>query len=421
MPAIRLHSRSALVAFVVATLSVARASTNGDNLIGVGTPSRALGGNDIAAPQDALGAISENPAALTFLAGELPSEADLSLTFFVPHVSTSVGGLSAESAPKTYLIPSLGIAGPLGEKGSPWQYGFAAYGVSGLGVDYRQSAINTTLGPTPYPLVAADYTQLQILELAPSIAYRASNEVSLGIAVDVDYGQLNLGSGKRSGFGLGVEPGVSYRPSGEPYSFGASYISGKPITYKGVVDLDGNGPDNLKLESPQQFAFGAAYELVPARLLVVADVKWVNWNGAKGYHDFDWRNTWVYGLGIQFDAIPKQLVLRAGYTYGDNPVTPHNNFAGAGAPANVTEVQGKFVNNYYYETFRIVGFPAVVQSHFSLGLSYSVGIGSTIEAGYTHAFKNTVSEQGTKLLGIPTTLSSSLSEDSYEIGFKYRF
>jgi len=415
----RTFSRFTLLALVA--VSGARASTNGDNLLGVGATARALGGVGTAAPQDALGAISGNPAALSFLATELPSEFDVSLTFFVPHVAARVGALSADSAAKTYPIPSLGVAGPLGDKNGPWQYGIAAYGVSGLGVDYRQTAIDTTLAPTPYPLVAGGRTQLQILEVAPSLAYKFSAEWSLGLALDVDYGRLDLGSSTKDGFGVGVQPGVVFRPTPQ-LSLGASYISGKSITYKGVVDFDGDGAaDNLELEAPQQVAFGAAYEFVPGGLLVAADAKWVNWSDAKGYKDFDWRDAWVYGVGVQFDAIPKQLVLRAGYTFGDNPVKAHNNFVGTGAPANVTNVQGKYVNNYYYETFRIIGFPAIVEQHVSFGLSYRLGARSTIEAGYTHAFKQTITEQGTNLLGAPTTLSSSLSEDSFELGLKYQF
>jgi long-chain fatty acid transport protein len=417
----RLLLRFALVSLALVTLSGVRASTNGDNLLGVGATARALGGIGVAAPQDVLGAISGNPAALSYLATDLPSEYDASLTFFVPHVSARVGTLAADSAGKTYLIPSLGVSGPLGARGGPWQYGFAAYGVSGLGVDYRHTAIDTTLGPTPYPLVAGGRTELQILEVAPSLAYKISSAWSLGAALDVDYGRLNLGGPTKNGFGVGVRAGVVFKPS-EQVSLGATYGSGKPITYKGVTDFDGDGSaDNLKLEAPQQIAVGVAYELVPGRLLVATDARWVNWGGAKGYKDFDWQDSWVYGVGVQFDAIPKQLVLRAGYTFGDNPVKTHNNFNGTGGPANVTNVQGQYVNNYYYETFRVVGFPAVVEQHLSIGLGYRLGAHATIDVGYTHAFKNTISEQGTNLLGAPTTLSSSLSEDSFELGFKYQF
>jgi long-chain fatty acid transport protein len=402
------------------TLSVS-ASTNGDNLLGIGASSRALGGSDIAQPQDALGAISGNPSGISFLTQDALSEADVAVTFFDPDVSTSIGSISASSASKTYIIPSLAVAGPIGDKTSPWQYAFGLYGVSGLGVDYRNTAVDTTFGATPYPLAAGVHTQLQILEVAPSVAYRISSQWSVGAAFDVDYGRLNLGEATKGALGVGFEPGVTYQASTD-LSLGASYTSSKPITYKGVVDLSGNGTlDNLKLESPQQLAAGAAYQLVPGSLLLLTDIKWVNWSGAAGYKDFDWKNSWIYGVGLQYQALPKKLVLRAGYTYGNNPVNAHNNFNGAGSPTNVTEVQGNYVNNYYYETFRIVGFPAVVENHVSFGFSYHFNGSSSVDIGYTHAFKSTISEQGTNVLGLPTTLSSSLSENSIDVGFRFLF
>ena len=413
--------RLALLASFLGFAGHVVASTNGDNLLGEGAISRSLAGVDIAAPQDAVGAISANPATLSLLTEDQQADFDLSTTLFFPHVSAGVGSLTAKSAGKVYLIPSLGIAGPLGAKGNPWQYGLAVYGVSGLGVDYRNTAIDTTLAPTAYPLVAGGLTQLQILEVAPSVAYRFSTGWSAGLAFHADYGTLNLGGGTKDGFGFGAQPGLSFKAS-EELTFGLTYVSPAAITYKGVTDFDGDGtPDNLKLESPQQVRFGVGYHLVPGSLLIVSDIQWVNWAAATGYKDFDWKDSWVYGLGVQFDAIPRTLVLRAGYSFGSNPVKAHNGWNGAGAPGNVTNVQGKFVNNYYYETFRIIGFPAIVEQHLSFGLSYRFGERSSLDLGYTHAFKNTINEQGTNLLGAPITLSASLSEDSFELGFHHRF
>ena len=168
-------------------------------------------------------------------------------------------------------------------------------------------------------------------------------------------------------------------------------------------------------------AFGSALKIPSSGLLIVADARWVNWGGAPGYKDFGWQNVWVYGAGLQYDAIPKKLALRAGYTFGANPVKTENGFNGTSAPANVTDVQGNFVNNYYYQTFRVVGFPAIVENHLSFGLSYAFDNRSSLEIGYTHSFRYTVTEQGLNLLGASTTISSTLSEDSYEVGYRYRF
>ncbi len=111
--------RFALLPSFLTLLSTARASTDGDNLLGEGATSRALGGVGVAAPQDAIGAISANPATLSFLPVGPGSEVDLAVTVFLPHVSATVGSLTVDSAAKTYFIPSLAVAGPLGPKDDP--------------------------------------------------------------------------------------------------------------------------------------------------------------------------------------------------------------------------------------------------------------------------------------------------------------
>ena len=54
-------------------------------------------------------------------------------------------------------------------------------------------------------------------------------------------------------------------------------------------------------------------------------------------------------------------------------------------------------------------------------VAYRFGVRSSLDFGYTHAFKYTISEHGTNLLGAASALSSSLNEDSFELGFHHRF
>ncbi len=415
----RSHSFFTLGTALLAFAAAAQASTYGDNLLGVGPSARSLAGNGSAAPQDALAALTGNPAGLDGLpAGG--AELDVAATFFLPHVTAQVGALTASSASKTYLIPGLAYVVPRPGKEEPWSFGVGAVGVSGLGVDYRRTSLDTTLAASPYPLVAGSYTQLQILDVVPAAAYRISPDWSVGLAGHADYGRLNLGSGTKHGFGYGVQPGVTFRAS-EHVSLSFSYVSSLGINYPGVTDFDGNGTaDSLKLAAPEQYRFGLAYHPVP-ELLLVSDVQRVNWGGATGYKDFGWQNQTVWGAGLQYQAIPGRLTVRAGYSYGGNPVKEHNGFDGTGSPANVTNVQGKWINNYYYETFRLIGFPAIVEQHLGLGLSYRLTPASSLDFGYTRAFRKTVSEQGKNLLGTSVTLSSGLSEDSFELGWVQHF
>ena len=59
-------------------------ATNGDNLIGVGPISRAMGGVGIASPQDAISAVFSNPAAMCFGAFCPSNQVDFAGTGFMP-------------------------------------------------------------------------------------------------------------------------------------------------------------------------------------------------------------------------------------------------------------------------------------------------------------------------------------------------
>ena len=437
----------ALLWSLTATVTYA---TNGDILTGEGPVSQALGGVGVAAPQDVITAISANPAALSLRTGldltpEKPSEGlskdgkttkpaevdnhgleiDFDATAFLPHVKGEINGVNGTGKGNVYPIPEIALAVPL-TKDRSWYFGLAAYGSSGLGVDYRGSSLNNSTyynfgGGNYAPLAAGTYTNYANLKFVPALSYRISSQWSVGLGVQVDYSTLDLGNGTSSAFSLGVNPGIIYHPI-DPLTFGLSYTTPQPSTYNNVSDFNGDGKlDSLKLESPQEVVLGGAYEAFNHRLLFETNGKWINWSGAQGYKDFGWKDQWVAAVGIQYAIIPEKLFVRAGYNFGNNPVKPNDGFNGAYSPTNVTVVQGKAIPNYFYESFRIIGFPAVVENHASVGLGYTINEHLKANLAYTHAFANTVSEKGTNLFGQPTTISSKLSEDSVELGLTWTY
>jgi long-chain fatty acid transport protein len=422
---------------VVMAASTALA-TNGDNLIGIGPISRAMGGVGIAAPQDAISAVFANPAAMCFAPYCPASEFNFAGTLFAPKIDAKVigprGTVKADSEDNIYAIPAIGISTPMGENLPDWRFGLAAYGVSGLGVDYRGTDLDNPqfydfsggAGSGPFaPLVAGEYTQLQIMKFAPSVAYQPSDKWSVGLALHIDYATLDLRSGSSPNYAFGLQPGVIYKPT-DQLSLGLVYVSPQSVNHKNVRDFDQDGTlDDLKLEAPQQFGLGAAYEFLGDQLLVEADLRWLNWSNAEGYEDFDWNDQWVLGIGAQYKATEK-LSLRLGWNYGENPVEEHDGWDGSmnpmtGMPNSVATVQGKTMPTYFYETFRIIGFPAVVEHHLTLGLGYRITESLSLEFGYVHAFEKTISERGTDLFGQPVTLESTLSEDSLDFGLTWRF
>ena len=408
-------------------------ATNGDNLIGIGPIARSMGGVGIAAPQDAISAVFANPASMCTGPFCPSSTFDFAGTIFMPHVKAAVKGeegtVKADSAPTVFGIPAIGLSVPLTDRMPVWRFGIAAYGVSGLGVDYRGTDLDkATLGGV-YPLIQGEYTQLQIMKFAPAIAVQPIDDLSLGIALHIDYASLDLRGGSSPAYGAGVQLGAIYALS-RAVNLGVSYISPQKVNHRRILDFDQDGRlDSLKLCAPQQLGFGAAYQNPAAmNLLVEADVKWLNWSDADGYSDFDWEDQWVYALGIQVEPM-KKFSLRAGFNYAKNPLKEHSNFDGSfdfsnpeqPVPNSINRVQGKILPTYYYEAFRIIGFPAIVEKHLTFGAGYKVTERFFMNVGYMHAFENTISERGINPLGQPVTIESKLSEDSLDFGLTWYF
>jgi len=412
-----------LLLLVVVVLPESGLATNGSNLIAIGPIARAMGGVGIAAPEDAISAVFANPAAMCFSPYCPSTEFDFAGTIFMPDVSAeiNVGGniIRADGENNVYPIPAFGLSVPITQNAPFWRFGIAAYGVSGLGVDYRDTSLDQPgfydFGPFgQFPLIGGEYTDLSIMKFAPSIAFQPYDNLSFGLAAHVDYGRLDLRQGSSANYGFGIQAGLIYKIL-DSLSLGFNYTSPQNVKHNNVFDFDGNGIlDTLELESPQQAGVGLAY--THRNLLLEADVKWLNWSSANGYEDFDWKDQWVFALGAQYKPIPK-LALRAGYNYGKNPVETHNNFNGM----SMVSVQGKSLPAYYYETFRIIGFPAVVEHHLTAGIGYEFTSSFALHASLMYAFENDIQETGTNIAGQPVILKSNLRETSAEFGLTWRF
>ena len=416
-----------LAIMLIATLSPAAFATNGTQLIGIGPISRSMGGVGIAAPQDAISAVFANPAAMCFGPYCPSSQFDFAGTIFMPEpkaeVTASGQTFKADARDQNYAIPAIGFSVPIGGPDTRWRFGLSAYGVSGLGVDYRDTALDQPgyfFGGTQ-PLAAGTYTNLQLMKFAPTIAYQVLPNLSVGTSFQINYSTLDMGDGTVAAYSYGIKLGGTYKPI-DPLSIGLVYTSPQKATYNHVYDFDGDGRrSNLTLEQPQEVGLGVAYEFLKAGVLLETNVKWINWSDAEGFEDFDWNDQWVFAVGGQWEAID-HLFLRVGYNYAENTVDEHNNWNGSFAPApEFVNVQGNSLPRYYYESFRVIGLPAVVEQHLTAGAGYEIGESLMLNFSYMHAFENELSESGTAPDGSSAKLKSKLSEDSLSFSFTWRF
>mgnify|MGYP001821749126 FL=1 len=292
-----------------------------------------MGGVGIAAPQDAISAVFSNPAGMCFGPYCPSSQFDFAGTLFMPEpkaeVTASGQTYKANSRDNNYAIPAIGFSVPIGEAESRWRFGLSAYGISGLGVDFRDTAIDrtNTFGPGA-SLASGTYTNLQLMKFAPTIAYQALPSLSVGTSFQINYSTLDLGDGTVAAYSYGVKLGTIYKPI-DPLSIGLVYTSPQKATYNRVFDFNGNGRrSNLSLEEPQQVGLGVAYEFAKPRLLLEGNGKWINWSDAEGYEDFEWDDQYVIALGAQWEAID-HLFFRVGWNYAENPVDENDNYNGS--------------------------------------------------------------------------------------------
>lgn len=407
----------ALLLSTLLLMPLSASATNGDNLIAVGPIARSMGGVGIAAPQDAISATFANPAAMCFGPYCPSSEFDFAATLFAPKIDgkVSIGGAGplagnheSRAEEKTYLVPAFGISSPITQR---VRLGLSAYGVTGLGVDHRNSQLSGGF-------LAADATQLMILKVAPTLAWQVSDKLSVGGALHVVNSQLDLDQGSSSSYGIGGQLGIIFKPY-ESVSLGATYQSAMYGTkHKKVFDLDASGTkDDFTLESPQSVGFGAAWS-PSSKMLLEVNMKWLNWSDAKGYDVLGWDDQMVYALGVQYRPVPS-LALRAGYNYGKNPIKGRS-FNGDG----IVKVEGKDVNAYGFETLRVIGFPAIVEHHLTLGAGYNLTEAVALNIGYMHAFETSIKSTGTLPTGFggnPVELESKLREDSLDFSISWRF
>ncbi|NPA17005.1 OmpP1/FadL family transporter [Persephonella sp.] len=414
------------VALVSALLSTGAFATNGDNMIGVSPASRAMGGLGTGICLEPTDSIFRNP-------GWLGRQKGFNISFggilFMPHVKakSSIGGQPASyetSKADTFTIPEIAITNQINDQ---VVIGIGAYGVSGMGVDYRDKAN-----------LARMHTSLQFMRIVPAVGYKISDQLAIGGALHLAWGSLdmgailcgdgtdpttcwNAGGGQSQSYGIGASIGINFKPL-DDVCLGAYYQSGVKMKYKNVFDSDGNGDfEDLKLEQPQEASVGVGFRPIE-ELKFGFDIRWINWSGADGYKQFKWKDQWVFAVGGEYKVTPR-LALRAGYNYGKSPIRSKS---GLNAPNMnyIPDLQAPFPD-FNLEWFNLVGFPAIAEHHLTFGFGYQFTENFTLNVSYVRAFEKTVTTTGTyydRAGAYPnSTVSAKNAQDSIGVSLDWSF
>jgi long-chain fatty acid transport protein len=388
------------VAAAMALSTTSAFATNGDHLIGMGAKARGMGGIGIGMSHGAETALS-NPALISSVKG---TEVSFGGTVFMPDVETDtkMGQGSLKSDADLSVIPELAIAQKASDN---FYWGIGMYGVAGMGTDYRNEVdlygnFNMT-------------TNLQLMQFAVPLTYKADG-FSLGIAPVLQYGSLDInyrtdpdaggpsgtitvGNGVAQDFGFGYNIGAAYEMAG--LTVGASYKSAIDMKYDKQISTAAQYfgltfGDNL--EQPAEMGIGVSYAIDGHTFAV--DYKKIKWSDAKGYKDFGWDDQNVYMIGYQYaqDA----WALRAGWNHAKSPIKEQIN------PA--------------LNVLNLLGFPAIVEDHYTVGGSYAFSKMTSLDLAYVYSPE---AEETFSALGLPgmTTVTTKHSQDAVSVQLNFNF
>jgi len=420
--------KEAIKLAVLVTLALGATSvfaTNGDHLIGLGAKARGMGGIGIGMSHGAESALA-NPAMITSVKG---TEVSFGGTLFMPDVQADMGAGFSSSIADLSMIPEVSLAAKVNDN---TYIGIGMWGTAGMGVDYREATAMTA----NMNMV----TNLQLMQFGVPVAY-VTNGLSIGItpimqygALDVNYdmnenGGRQVGSGVAQNFGYGYTIGIAYKR--ESITLGAVYKSAINMEYKGQLSSAtapfvslGIFPATMsdQLEQPVEIGMGISYSF--NKQTIAVDYKKIKWGDAQGYKDFGWKDQDVYAIGYELNTL--KWAVRVGYNYAEHPIKD------TGA-MTVAQAQGAWIDSgstnpndiYQYfggnamNMFNLLGFPATIESHYTLGGTYQLNEQVALDLALAYAPKIT-----TTLATMPDAtndVSTTVTHSQKTISFQFNF
>ncbi len=413
----------------------------GPVLPGVGPVNRAFGGVAAAAPISVAGALLWNPATLSAFH---QSEIEVAAELLFPHTSLSstipagaLGGglptstLSGRTSNQDSVFALPTIALMYRPEGSRITYGFGALAVAGFGLDYAGSTTNPLL--TPPPPIGLGFgpvlSQYQVLQLAPTIVYDVTDQWSVSFSPLLNIGSVMLDPGviaapddangdgfatypsathSRPAWGAGFSFGTYYRM--DDWAFGASFKSPQwfqNYTFNTADELGVPRRFGFNIDLPSIVTVGASYSGFD-RWLLALDLRYLDFRNTDGFGTSGFtpdgalkgiglKSVLAVATGVQYQ-LTDAMTVRAGYTWGENPIK--SEFASANAAS-----------------------PLIIQNTISVGATYQLTDTFSLSMAYSHAFENSVTGPITLPTGIVpgTTVRSTTRIDMAVIGATIKF
>jgi long-chain fatty acid transport protein len=396
-------ARFLLPSFIGALLAPSLILANGTRLPNQNAEATARG-NAFVATADNPSAIYYNPAGLTQLPG-LQIQSD-SYAILARYDYTPVGGPTVKADRSVAIVPQLYAS--YTPENSPLSYGLGVYSPFGQSSEWPDNSGFRTI---------ATRNEITYITIAPTIAWKISDQLSVGVGLQVNRVDADLRRG------LSPAPGDQFKFEGDDTSFGynlgvmwhlnehhvfgLNYQSRSTSHFKGDVSLSPlglSGPASVDLPFPDVITLGYSWRPTPGWNLEFA-IDRTNWDLVNTpvlnstllppqNIPFEWEASYYYLFGVT-RYLADGWRVSAGYCYSENSVPD--------------------------ATFN----PAVPDMNRHLA---SLGVGRTFGAlscflTYQHGFKATRTVQG-----VPPNLAGQTPNGTYEstldavsLSFRYAF
>lgn len=261
-------------------------------------------------------------------------------------------------------------------------------------------------------------SDLKIININPSYAYKVNDQLSIGAGVDVmlgtvkltsaiDFGAIcmasftptvcnDLGALPQQADGMAVLEGDNYDDINLGYNFGLTYkpteASTIGVAYRSEVDIDVTGTADFKVPAAGTFVYGSnlfldtdlaasvtlpasmslSYALESGKITYLADVTWTGWSSfdeLRVIYDNpsqpdsvtteEWNDTMRYSVGMDYQY-NDETIYRVGVAYDESPVPSKER--------------------------RTARLPGNNRTWVSLGVSKQIDTGMSIDIGYSHLF-----------------------------------
>ena len=352
-------------------------------------------------------------------AGQAASAQDASTIFFNPAGMTLLpdnqlvlaGSLIKPQAEFTGTVSPAIVGG--GDGGDAGDLAFVpnayfAYRVSpdihvGVGLN-APFGLKTEYDSTWKGRTQAIKSELKTINLNPAIAWQASESLSLGAGLSIQYTEATLSNSANGAgiatvsgddYGWGFNLGLLWQPS-DATRVGLAYRSEVDYALKGDVEFSvasvANGPITADTTLPDSASLSLFHALTP-KWDLLADVTWTGWRDFKelrivrnsgvtlGLTPENWSDSYRYSLGMNYHLNDK-LTLRGGAAYDETPVSD------------------------MYRTARI---PDEDRTWLAFGAQYRLSDKSVLDFGYAHLFMKDARINKTEFTNLPPVTPVTLS------------